>query len=112
MGATFEDISVHITPALSASIASCLDTIEGFHFGRLDARAPSFEDLFEGKRIKILEVNALYSEPVHAYDPKYSFRQAISIFVCYWDKAFRIGKANMEAGKPQIGFWNVFFPKK
>ena len=93
LGATFQDISDWITPELEAAICPVLDGIAGYNYGRLDIRAPSLEHLFSGKDIKILEANALYSEPVHAYDPKYGLLDAYGIFIRYWAMACRIGKA-------------------
>lgn len=101
-GATFQDISAFITPALSEAICPVLDRIEGYHYGRLDIRAPSWRDLVAGRDIKVLEANALYSEPVHAYDPKYRLRDAHRIFIGYWAIATEIGLANRRAGKPAI----------
>ncbi len=93
LGATFQDISDWIMPELEAAICPVLDSIDGFNYGRMDIRAPSLEELFAGKNIRILETNALYSEPVHAYDPKYGLWDAYRIFVGYWASAFRIGLA-------------------
>lgn len=94
LGATFQDISDWITPALEAALIKELDPIQGYNYGRLDVRVPNFNDLFRGENIKMLEANALYSEPVHAYDPKYGLWDAYKIFFKYWGLAFRIGKSN------------------
>ena len=109
LGATFQDISDFITDDLNAGVAPHLDAIEGYHYGRLDARAPDYESLFAGKGIKVLEVNALYSEPVHAYDPRYGLAKAIGIFLSHWHRAIRAGLANQRAGKPRIAFWRSVF---
>jgi hypothetical protein len=94
LGATFQDISEFITPELEAAVCSELDRIEGYQYGRLDIRAPDFAALVCGKGIKVLEANALYSEPVHAYDPKYGLRDAYRIFIGHWYQAIRTGLAN------------------
>lgn len=91
LGATFQDISDWMTPELEAAICPVLDVLEGYNYGRLDIRAPDFNDLLAGKNIKILEANALYSEPVHAYDPKYGLAEAYRIFINYWNMACKIG---------------------
>lgn len=109
LGATFQDISGFITDALNAGVASHLDAIEGYHYGRLDARAPDYESLFAGRSIKVLEANALYSEPVHAYDPRYGLLKATGIFLSHWHLAIRAGLANQRAGKPRIAFWRSVF---
>ena len=112
LGATFQDISAFITPELDRALAPHLDAIEGYHYGRLDLRAPDFAALRAGKGIKILEANALYSEPVHAYDPRYGFGEALSIFIQHWHAAIRAGLANKRAGRPQVSAGRVIFPEK
>lgn len=111
LGATFHDISEYLNEKIEKAVVHELDQITGYQFGRLDVRAPSFEHLIRGKDIKILEVNSLYSEPIHAYDPKYSLFDAIKIFLSYWNLAFKIGLANKRAGKPQISPMRIIFPK-
>lgn len=94
LGATFQDISQCITPELEAAVCWQLDQIKGYQYGRLDIRAPDFAALIKGEGIKVLEANALYSEPVHAYDPKYGLRDAYRIFISHWYQAIRTGLAN------------------
>lgn len=99
LGATFQDASAYITPTLEAAVCSQLDAIDGYQYGRLDVRAPDFEALRKGRGIKVLEANALYSEPVHAYDPKYGLRDAYRIFIGHWHQAIKTGLANRRAGR-------------
>lgn len=42
-------------------------TMNGFYFGRFDLKVKSLDDLYQGKNIKILEVNGTTSEPAHIY---------------------------------------------
>lgn len=94
LGATFQDITALITPRLEAKICGLLDTIAGFNHGRLDCRVSDLTSLQEGKNIRILEANALYSEPVHAYDPRYNLRDAYRIFISHWHHALLAGLAH------------------
>ena len=41
----------------------------GFNYGRFDLKVKSIADLYNGKNIKIMEVNGVTSEPGHIYDP-------------------------------------------
>ena len=50
--------------------------MEGFYFGRFDMKVKSIEDLYEGKNIRIMEVNGTTSEPAHIYDPNYKLMNA------------------------------------
>lgn len=95
MGATFQDISEYVTPQLEAALCAHLDPVQGFQYGRLDCRVPDFASLKDGRGIKALEINALYSEPVHAYDPKYGLLEAYRIFISHWHAAIKTGLANM-----------------
>lgn len=94
LGATFQDATDFITPELAAALCAHLDPVGGFQYGRLDCRVSNFEQLKRGEGIKALEVNALYSEPVHAYDPKYGLRDAYRIFIGHWREAIRTGLSN------------------
>ncbi len=58
--------------------------IEGFHYGRFDMRVRSIEDLYEGKNIRIMELNGVSSEPGHIYDPQYSLWQAYKDLANHW----------------------------
>lgn len=47
----------------------CLNhKIKGWYFGRLDIKYNTFNELQEGKNIKILEINGIIAEPTHIYD--------------------------------------------
>ncbi len=58
--------------------------IEGFHYGRFDMRVRSLEDLYEGKNIRIMELNGVSSEPGHIYDPSYSLWRAYKDLANHW----------------------------
>lgn len=45
-------------------------TIDGFYWGRYDLKVKSYDDLYAGKNIKIMELNGANSEPAHIYDPE------------------------------------------
>ncbi len=50
--------------------------MEGFYFGRFDLRVKSLDDLYNGKNIRIMEVNGTTSEPAHIYDPNHKLLSA------------------------------------
>jgi hypothetical protein len=72
-GTTFLDGRNWVTAKLEDTFATLLDPIEGFHYGRLDIRFRSFEELEKGEHFSIIEWNGAKSEPTHIYDPKHSF---------------------------------------
>lgn len=72
-GTAFYDGKHYITEKLEKVMNNILAGIDGFHYGRLDIRYNSFEELEEGKKFSIIEINGVKSEPTHIYDPKHSF---------------------------------------
>jgi hypothetical protein len=59
-------------------------TIDGFHYGRFDMKVKSIEDLYEGKNIRIMELNGVSSEPGHIYDPKNTLWAAYRDLAYHW----------------------------
>ncbi len=59
-------------------------TIDGFHYGRFDIKVKSIEDLYEGKNIRIMELNGVSSEPGHIYDPKNTLWAAYRDLAHHW----------------------------
>ncbi len=76
----------------------------GFYFGRFDLRVPSLNDLYEGKNIKILEVNGTTSEPAHIYNPGYGFLKAQRDILFHTRLVYRIAMHNHNAGIPFTPF--------
>ena len=75
-GTTFLNYNHLINDQLVEVIAKITENIEGFHYGRLDLKCLSLEDLYNGKNIKIIEVNGAASEAAHIYDPNMSLIEA------------------------------------
>jgi len=65
---------------INEELVKVFDTIaknmDGFYFGRFDLKVKSLEDLYDGKNIRIMEVNGTTSEPAHIYDPEYKLVNA------------------------------------
>ena len=57
-----------IDPQLTKAIDKICKQIKGFNYGRLDIKYQSFDDLKQGKNLKILEANGIISEPTHVWD--------------------------------------------
>lgn len=97
-GAIFLDGSWLRTPELERAINDICRSYDGFHFGRFDLRASSFEEMGEGK-FKIVELNGVTSESTNIYDPRYSLLDAYRILFRQWRLAFEIGSANCALGR-------------
>ncbi len=76
--------------------------IEGFYFGRIDMRCASVASLYEGKDIKIMELNGAGSEPGHIYHPGTSLWTAYKAIFFHLDVLLRISKQNHRLGIPYM----------
>ncbi len=84
--------------------------IEGFHYGRFDMKVKSVEDLYEGKNIRILELNGVSSEPGHIYDPNFSLWKAYRDLAKHWKVLADISIIQRKKGFEPIPFgilWGV-----
>lgn len=72
-------------------------SVEGFHLGRFDVKAPSFGELMKG-RMKIIEINGVNSEPGHIYDPGNSLWSAYGDLLRHWNLIASVAKENMRRG--------------
>lgn len=103
-GAKFVDISNQMTDDLSNTIDSISRQITGFHFGRLDIRCSSLNELSKARNYSIIEVNGAGSEPTHIYDPRHSLFFGWKEIVRHWNMLYKISVANYAKGYPYLGF--------
>jgi hypothetical protein len=83
-GTKFLDNNFLINDKLNQVFDKIALPIEGFHYGRFDMKVKSIEDLYEGKNIRIMELNGVSSEPGHIYDPKNSLWNAYIDLARHW----------------------------
>lgn len=87
---------------INKQLVEVFDTItenmEGYHFGRFDLKVKSINDLYEGKNIKIMELNGISSEPAHIYDPNLSVFSAWKAILENMKIIFEISIANNKRG--------------
>ena len=79
-------------------------SINGFYFGRYDLRCSSFEDLYKGNGIKILELNGAGSEPGHIYHPGTSIWVAYRDIFHHLNVLLKISRENHRLGVPYMSF--------
>jgi hypothetical protein len=103
-GTTFLNANHLITPALVSVFDQISQQISGFYFGRYDIRVPSLDDLYDGKNIKILELNGANSEPAHIYDPQMPILNAYKHLFSHWHNLFEISIRNHKKGIPFMSF--------
>lgn len=85
-------------PELLATFSKISDQIDGFYFGRYDVKANSVSDLISGKNIKILEINGVGSQPIHIFDPAYSFLKTYWDLSSHWKLIYKISRENQKRG--------------
>ena len=69
--------------------------IEGWHYGRVDIKYKSFNELLKGQNFKIIEINGIISEPTHIYDASsVSYLSALKAIKDHWKLAYIIGVHN------------------
>lgn len=83
-------------------------SLEGFYYGRYDLKFKSFEDLYQGKNIKILEINGVNSEPAHIYDPDYRIVSAYKDVFKHMRIIYLIGKYNHKNGIKYASMFQFF----
>lgn len=96
-GAVFVDGRERATPELAAALDRIGRRLDGFHFGRYDLRAGSWEELAAG-RFRVIELNGVSSEMTHVYDRRHSLLYAWRTLARQWRLAFEIGAANRDRG--------------
>lgn len=102
VGGLYIDGSKNITPALSHRLDMIAQDMNTFHVGRFDVRYSSIAALEAGE-FTIMEVNGAGSEAVHAWDPKYTIREAFSIVFAKQRLLFGLGDACRSAGHKPCG---------
>ncbi|MEO2158482.1 MAG: hypothetical protein ABGX31_04000, partial [bacterium] len=115
LGALFLDGGEIHTSELDSRFSSISQSHNGFYFGRFDVRAPSIEHLKAGKKIQILELNALFGEMTHIWDSRLGLLHAWSTLCNQWSQAYSIGAHNRTHGAHKARYrdalkeiWNVW----
>lgn len=103
-GAKFIDGSEWITPKLTEVINEMCLQIPDFHFGRLDIMYNTLEELEQGKKFSIVELNGAASEPTHIYDPKHSIFFAWKELMRHITYLFEISMQNHKKGHPLLNY--------
>lgn len=79
-GAVFHDVNHLACASLLTAIEDVIQPCKGFHFGRLDLKSSSIDDLLNG-RFKVIEVNGIDSLSINMFDPNYSLLNAYRILL-------------------------------
>ncbi len=90
-GTMFLDARYLITNSLVETYKKIVLRLNGIYFGRFDLKANSEEDFIRGN-VKIMELNGVLGEPVHVYDPNYTFIKAYKDLFAQWKIIYRISR--------------------
>jgi len=107
VGGLYEDATPMITEALTDAIDAIARDMKEFHVGRFDVRYESLDLLLGGAGFSIIEVNGAGSEAVHAWDPKFTLRQAYAIIFSKHRILFEIGDAMRKHGHRPVGLFTL-----
>jgi hypothetical protein len=97
-GAKFLDYSSLTDEKLENAIDIICRQVPEFYYGRLDVRYDNWEDLREGKKFSVIELNGAGSEPTHMYDPRHSLFFAWKEIIRHWFLLWRISRMNYKRG--------------
>lgn len=104
-GTKFIDNNFLITEQLNQVFDNICLPIKGFNYGRFDLKVKSLEDLYQGKNIKIMELNGASSEPGHIYDAsKNSIIKAYKDLMSHWKRLAEVSKENITNGHKPVSF--------
>ena len=107
VGGLYEDATAMIGEALTDAVDAIARDMTDFHLGRFDIRYESLGELAQGKGFSIIEVNGAGSEAVHAWDPKFTLRQAYGIVFAKQRLLFRTAAAMRSRGHRPIGLFDL-----
>jgi hypothetical protein len=102
VGGLYEDATPLITETLTDAVDGIAQDMTEFHLGRFDVRYGSLDQLLAGD-FTIIEVNGAGSEAVHAWDPKFTLREAYCIVFAKQRLLFEIGDMMRRRGHRPIG---------
>ncbi|GBQ83809.1 D-alanine--D-alanine ligase [Asaia krungthepensis] len=106
-GSIFRDGRKDATPALCARLDEIIGDVTEFHFGRIDVKAASVEELRRGENFEIIELNGVGSEATHIWDSRTTLWEAYRAQFYHYRAAFRIGAMNRARGWKTCGAYTM-----
>ena len=106
-GTKFLNANDQIDDELVETFSGILRQMNDYYYGRFDLRCVSWEQLKEGRNMKILEFNGVNSEPAHVYDPDYGILNRYRDFYRQWSLMAMIHEAQTSRGIRPLPFKEV-----
>lgn len=107
-GTKFVNANHLINSQLHDVFTKVSEGFDGFFYGRFDMKVSSIEDLYQGKNIRIMELNGVSSDPGHIYDPRYYLWQAYRDLSWHWKRAADISIINQRNGVKPLLFSEIW----
>lgn len=107
-GTKFVNANHLINNQLHEIFTKVSESFDGFFYGRYDMKVSSIEDLFQGKNIRVMELNGVSSDPGHIYDPHYYLWQAYRDLMWHWKRAADISIINQKNGVKPLPFSEIW----
>ncbi|MDZ7934310.1 MAG: hypothetical protein U5M51_04960 [Emticicia sp.] len=107
-GTKFVNANHLINNQLHEIFTKVSEGFEGFFYGRFDMKVSSIEDLYQGKNIRVMELNGVSSDPGHIYDPRYYLWQAYRDLMWHWKRAADISIVNQRNGVKPLPFSEIW----
>jgi hypothetical protein len=101
-GAVFYDWQHLIDEKLLNWMDPLMQQVAGFHYGRVDIRFNTWEEMLQGENFSIIELNGAGSEPTHIYDPGHSLFFAWKEIIRHWHYLYIISKQKYRMGTPYL----------
>jgi hypothetical protein len=99
-GTAMFDWSQIITSKLCTVFDEIANHIDWFFLGRYDIKYDNLDTFTEGRSFKILDLNWVWADLHHAYDPKYSLLGLRRIRKIHLDDMYEIARINHKNGTP------------
>jgi hypothetical protein len=102
VGGVYRDGKDYITASLTEQIDSIARDMPAFYFGRFDVRFSSLQDLCEGRRLTIMEINGAGSEAIQAWDPDLHWSEGLKMIFKKQYRLFEIAAVLRDRGAKPI----------
>lgn len=93
-GTRFVDDRESVSEDMLEMIDEIAKSIDGFYYGRFDLKISSIEAFQKRKGIKVIELNGIWSEPAHIYDPVNSISNNYKTIWEHYKYAYKIASLN------------------
>ncbi|MFM7015449.1 MAG: hypothetical protein ACKOX3_03880 [Bacteroidota bacterium] len=106
-GTEFIDACHLINQQLIDTFDKITKPIDGFYYGRFDLKTTSLEDLYQGKNIRVLELNGTNSEATHIYSTDMNIVKAYRAIFDNFKIVFDIAMENKSKRMTPPSFFHV-----